>query len=287
MMMWSERRELEFKELGKTGVKIPVLGLGTWGIGGLGRRSDTRDLESIEALRLGLKQGMRFIDTAEMYGAGHSEEVVAKALELDREKVFVATKVSAEHLSFDGVLRSCNSSLSRLKTSYIDLYQIHWPNPRIPITETMKGMEQLVTGGKVRQVGVSNFSVKQTREAQEALSKIRLASNQVEYNLTNRSIETELLPYCMKEQITIIAYSPIAGGQIPKGGRGERWHILDQVASKYGKTRTQIALNWLIAKIPVVAIPKASSLEHLTENVGALGWRLSPNDEHSISQAFT
>jgi diketogulonate reductase-like aldo/keto reductase len=255
-------------------------------MGGLSYRSDAQDSESIEALRLGLKEGMRFIDTAEMYGNGHSEEVVARALEHDRENVFIATKVSAEHLSHDGVLRSCASSLRRLKTSYIDLYQVHWPNPRIPITDTMKGMEQLVREGKVRYVGVSNFSLQQTREAQEALSRTRLASNQVEYNLANRSIEKELLPYSVKEQITIIAYSPIARGQIPRGGRGDHWCVLDKVASRYGKTRTQIALNWLTAKIPVVAIPKAGSLEHITENVAAVGWRLNPNDEHAIDQAF-
>jgi len=277
---------MEFKELGRTGVKIPVLGLGTWGMGGLSHRSDAQDSESIDALRLGLKHGMRFIDTAEMYGNGHSEEVVARALEGDRESVFIATKVSAEHLSLDGVLRSCASSLRRLKTSYIDLYQIHWPNPRIPITETMKGMEQLVMEGKVRYVGVSNFSVQQTREAQEALSRIRLASNQVEYNLANRSIEKELLPYSVKEHITIIAYSPIARGQISKGGHGEHWRVLDQIALRYSKTRTQIALNWLIAKTAVVAIPKAGSLEHVTENAGAVGWGLNPSDEHALDQAF-
>jgi diketogulonate reductase-like aldo/keto reductase len=218
-----------------------------------------------------------------MYGGGHSEEVVAKSVASDRENVFLATKVSAEHLSRDGVLKACASSLRRLQTHYIDLYQVHWPNPRIPITETMKAMEQLVEEGKIRHIGVSNFSVLQTREAQEALSKNYLASNQVEYNLIDRSIESELLPYCEKEKITVIAYSPLARGEISKG---DRWRILDNVASKYGKTRTQIALNWLICKNPVVAIPKAASLEHVTENAGAVGWRLNPEDERAIDLSF-
>lgn len=277
---------MELKELGKSGVKIPVLGLGTWGMGGLTTRSGARDDEAVEALRLGLDLEMSFIDTAEMYGHGHSEEVVAKAVKDRRRDVFIASKVSAEHLSYDGVLKACGSSLKRLQTDHVDLYQVHWPNSRIPIGETMKAMERLVQEGKVRYVGVSNFSVRQTREAQEALSTIDLASNQVEYSLLDRSIEDDLLPYCEKERITIIAYSPIAKGEISRGGRGERWRVLDKIASKYGKTRIQTALNWLIVKKPVVAIPKAASLDHVRENVGAVGWRLNPEDEQALDQVF-
>lgn len=248
--------------------------------------SNARDDDAVKALRHGLKLGMSFVDTAEMYGQGHSEEVVANAVKDRREHVFIATKVSGEHLSRDGVLNACESSLRRLQTSYVDLYQVHWPHPRIPIGETMKAMELLVTEGKVRYIGVSNFSVQQTQEAQAALSHANLASNQVEYSLLNRSIEDKLLPYCEKQSITIIAYSPLAKGQISQDNRGKRWQILDQLASKHRKTRTQLALNWLITKNPVVAIPKASSLEHVTENAGAAGWRLNSEDEHVLNQAF-
>jgi diketogulonate reductase-like aldo/keto reductase len=277
---------MESKELGKSGVEIPVLGLGTWGIGGFGSRLLGGEDADVQALRLGLDLGMRFIDTAEMYANGHSEEVVAKAVKSEREKVFIATKVSPEHLSYDGVLNSCNASLRRLETKYVDLYQVHWPNTRIPISETMKAMEHLVEQGKVRYVGVSNFSVEQTREAQEALSKNALVSNQVEYSLVNRSIEDDLLPYCAKERITVIAYSPIARGRIAQGGRSGQWRMLDQVSAKYDKTRAQVALNWLLAKTPVVAIPKAASLEHVRENGGAAGWRLSEEDQKALSEAF-
>lgn len=277
---------MELKELGKSGQNISVLGLGTWGIGGFSSRILKGDDEGAQALRLGLELGIRFIDTAEMYAHGHSEEVVAKAVKFDRESVFIATKVSPQHLSHDDVIKSCEASLRRLETTFIDLYQVHWPNPSIPITETMKAMELLVTEGKVRHIGVSNFSVRQTREAQEALSKNSLASNQVEYSLVDRSIEEDLLPYSQKEHITIIAYSPVARGQIPHGGRGERWRVLDDIASKYGKTRTQVALNWLIAKDAVVAIPKAASLNHVKENAGAAGWRMSPEDYEALSRVF-
>jgi len=277
---------MEFKELGNSGTKIPVLGLGTWGIGGFSSRHLGGEDDDVRALKLGLDLEMRFIDTAEIYARGHSEEVVAQAVKSQRENVFIATKVSPENLQYDDVIRSCESSLKRLETSFIDLYQIHWPNTSIPVAETMKAMERLVAEGKIRHIGVSNFSVRQTREAQEALSKSTLASNQVEFSLVDRSIEEDLLPYAEKQHITVIAYSPIARGQISKGGRNESWQMLDQIASKYSKTKAQVALNWLIAKKPVVAIPKAASLDHVRENAGAAGWQMSQADYEALNQAF-
>ena len=277
---------MEFKELGTTGVKIPVLGMGTWGIGGLSLRHSGGEDEGVRALKYGLELGMRFIDTAEMYGHGHSEEVVAKAVKDQRDEVFIATKVSAEHLAHDDVLKACEVSLKRLETNYIDLYQVHWPNNRIPIPETMKAMERLVAEGKIRYIGVSNFSVRQTQEAQEALSKAPLASNQVEYSLLERSIEADLLPYAQKEHITIIAYTPVAKGQFAHGGRGERWRLLDEVAAKHRRTKIQVALNWLLVQDEVVAIPKAVSPQHIKENLGAVGWALSKEDIDALNRAF-
>jgi diketogulonate reductase-like aldo/keto reductase len=277
---------VEFKKLGRTAVEIPVLGLGTWGFGGFSSRHLGGEDQAVKALRLGLELGMCFIDTAEMYAHGHSEEVVGMAVGKERESVFIATKVSAENLSYENVLRSCEGSLKHLGMKYVDLYQVHWPNPSIPVGETMKAMEKLVDEGKVREIGVSNFSVRQTREAQEGLSKKTVVSNQVEYSLVERSIEEDLLPYCMKEHVTIIAYSPVARGRISGGGREERWRVLDGIAKKYGKTRTQAALNWLICKDPVVAIPKAGNLEHVRENAGSVGWKLMPEDQAALSNAF-
>jgi diketogulonate reductase-like aldo/keto reductase len=269
-------------------MEIPVVGLGTWGIGGFSNRILGGEEKEVRALRLGLDLGMRFIDTAEMYAHGHSEEVVGTAVGKERESVFIATKVSPANLSHDDVLRSCEASLKRLKTKYVDLYQVHWPNTRIPIRDTMKAMEKLAEDGKVREIGVSNFSVQQTREAQQALSKKTLASNQVEYSLVERSIEEDLLAYCMKEHVTIIAYSPLARGHIPGGGgQEERWRVLESITEKYGKTGAQAALNWLICKEPVVVIPKAVNLEHVRENAGAVGWRLKRDDEDALSKAFS
>lgn len=278
---------MELKHLGKSTVKIPVLGLGTWGMGGLGSRSVKNDHDAINALKLGLELGMSFIDTAEMYGNDHTEEVVARALEGRRESVFLATKVSAEHLSYEGVLKSCDMSLKRLETKYIDLYQVHWPNSRIPISETMKAMERLVKDGKIRSVGVSNFSVQQTRESQQALSRVELASNQVEYSLMERSIEENLLPFAEREKITIIAYCPLARGLIPgNANREHRSQLINQIASKYGKTLSQVALNWLIARKPVVAIPKALNLDHVRENSGAQGWTMLQQDIETLNDVF-
>ena len=277
---------MDFKELGKTGVNIPVLCLGTWGIGGFSSRHLGGEDDQVRALELGLELEMRFIDTAEMYARGHSEEVVAKAVKAQRESVFLATKVSPEHLSSDAVLRSAEASLRRLETKQIDLYQVHWPNPRIPIHETMKAMERLVEEGKVRYIGVSNFSVQQTREAQEALSKNDLTANQVEYSLLDRSIEEDLLPYAAKEHITIIAYSPLAKGLIPQRGSDERLRLLDQIASRYSKTKAQVALNWLLSKGQVVAIPKAANLEHVKENAGAVGWKMNAKDLSALDEGF-
>jgi diketogulonate reductase-like aldo/keto reductase len=278
---------MDYKELGKSGVKVPVLGLGTWGIGGFSSKHVGGDDQAVRALRLGLELEMRFIDTAEMYASGHSEEVVAGAVAAERANVFIASKVSGENLSYERVLRSCESSLRRLQIGYIDLYQVHWPNPSIPVAETMKAMERLLAEGKIRHIGVSNFSVRQTREAQTALSKVDLASNQVEYSLLDRSIEQDLLRFATDEHITIIAYSPVGRGQVAKGGRGRRWEVLEQIARKYGKTKVQVALNWLIVKDPVVAIPKAVSLDHVKENAGAAGWKLNQEDEAALNSAFT
>ncbi len=279
---------MDFKKLGNSKVEVPVLGLGTWGMGGFSsRRLGGGDEGDVEALRLGLKLGMSFIDTAEVYASGHSEEIVARAVGDERESVFIATKVSAENLSYDGVLHACESSLRRLKTNYVDLYQVHWPNPRVPIRDTMRAMENLVAEGKVRNVGVSNFSAKQTRDAQQALSKIRLVSNQVEYSLVERSIEEDVLPYCAKEHVTVIAYSPVGHGNIASGGRDKRWRALDKIAEKYNKTRTQVALNWLIVKEQIIAIPKAGNLQHVKENAAAVGWTLSKEDQDELSETFS
>jgi diketogulonate reductase-like aldo/keto reductase len=275
--------KIEYKELGKTGEKIPALGLGTWGIGGFSYPNYSNDELAIEIIRFAVEIGMNFIDTAEMYGAGHSEELVGEAIKGIREKVFIATKVLPTNFRYEDVIKACERSLRRLKTSYIDLYQLHWPNPSIPIKETMRAMEKLVNEGKIRYIGISNFSVEETVEAMNALSKYEIVSNQVEYSLLVRDIEKDLLDFCRKNKITIIAYSPLARGELLKG---KYYEFLSKIGKKYNKTAAQVALNWLIIKENVVAIPKAFSKAKIVENMGAYGWKLSDEDLKTIDEFF-
>lgn len=264
--------------LGRSGERVPIIGMGTWKMGD--GKAETHRAE-VEALEKGIELGMKLIDTAEVYASGRSETVVGEAIRGIRDKVFVASKVSPEHFAYDDVLASCEASLQRLGVDYIDLYQLHWPNPRIPIQETMKAMDELVSRGKIRYIGVSNFSVRQTIEAQESLPRSELVSNQVRYSPTYREIESDLLPFCEKEKITVIAYSPLDLGQIPAD------RVPKQILRKYEMTPAQIILNWVTYPEQVIAIPKASRLEHVEENATSLDVRLSEEDYQALSRAFS
>ena len=277
---------MQFRVLGRTQESIPVIGLGTWGIGGEMGPDSSQDKAGIKALRLGLDLEMKFIDTAEMYGAGHSEEVVARALEGRRDRVFVASKVSPRHFAYDDVLAAAKRSLKRLGLKQMDLYQLHWPNPKIPLSETMRAMEKLVSDGLTRYIGVSNFSVEQIREAQQSLSHEKIVSNQVEFSLIDRSVEARILPYCQKEGLTLIAYSPLGQGKIPRG-RGSSFKVLDEIAGKLGKSRNQVALGWVLQHESVVAIPKAADPEHLKENAEVADWKTANEDYQRLAKSFS
>ena len=277
---------MQFRPLGRTHESVPVVGLGTWGIGGEMSPDPSRDETGIQALRLGLDLDMKFIDTAEMYAAGHSEEVVARALEGRRDRVFVASKVSPRHFAYDDVLAAAKRSLKRLGLKQMDLYQLHWPNPKISPSETMRAMEKLVSDGLTRYIGVSNFSVEQMKEAQESLSHEKIVSNQVEFSLIDRSVEARILPYCQKEGLTLIAYSPLGQGKIPRG-KGSRFKVLDEVAGKSGKSRNRVALAWVLQHDSVVAIPKAADMGHVKENAEVADWKLDEEDYQKLAKAFS
>lgn len=253
--------------------------------GEMGPNSAT-DKASVEAIRLGLQLGMNLIDTAEMYGAGHSEEVVAQALEGRREQVFLASKVSPRHFAYDDVLYSARMSLKRLNRKQMDLYQLHWPNPKIPIAETMRAMEKLVNDGLIRFIGVSNFSIEQLREAQESLSHEKIVSNQIEYSLVDRSPESGLLDHCQKESVTVIAYSPLGQGKIPRG-KGPAFKVLDEIATRHSRSRNQVALAWVLQHDNVVAIPKASDNGHVRENANVADWKLPSEEQTRLNVAFS
>jgi diketogulonate reductase-like aldo/keto reductase len=269
---------MEHRTLGKTNEKVPLIGMGTWAMGN--RPSGSERSNEIEALRRGTDLGMSLIDTAEMYGYGKCERLVAEAIRDRRDDVFVATKISPDHFHYDDVLESCEASLQRLSVKSIDLYQLHWPNPRIPIKETMRAMEQLVSLGKIRYIGVSNFSIEQTMEAQESLSKNEVVSNQVRYSITSRSIEHSLLPYLERENITVIAYSPLDTGRLPQS------RIPKEMLDKYGMTAAQVMLSWVVQKERIIAIPKAAQIKHVEENAETSDVRLSNDDYKRLSEIF-
>ena len=266
---------MEYRELGRTGVMIPEVGLGTWKYRG-----------GPEPLRRGIELGANLIDTAEMY---RTEDAVGEAIRGIRDRVFLATKVLGSNLRYDQVLRAAENSLRKLNDDVIDLYQIHWPSHSVPIAETMRAMGELVDRGLVRYIGVSNFSVNQMQEAQAAIPNTPIVSNQVLYNLKRRTIDHDLVPYCEENGITIMAYTPLADGSLaarPRGRGGRSWEALETVAREANKTPAQVALNWCLTRPPVVVIPKTNSVSRTEENCGASGWQLSRDQVHKLEAAF-
>ena len=280
--------ETEYREFGRTRVKVSVIGMGTyydfpWTAGSrLASRREGRE-EKVAALKRGIELGINLIDTAEMYD---TESLVGEAIQgFDRDAMFIASKVWITHMRYNQVLRAAQRSLAKLRCDYMDLYQIHWPNPIVPIKDTMRAMEKLVDEGKVKYLGISNFSVSQTRKAEEILANHELASNQVEYSLLARDIEADLLPYCANNNIAILAYRPVAHGALASPS-GKLREIVDEISRKHdGKTPAQIAVNWLVNKSQMVfPIPRASRPERVVENTGAVGWNLDSDDLIKLEQ---
>jgi diketogulonate reductase-like aldo/keto reductase len=254
--------------------------MGTWGMGGRYERDASTTLASIEALQAGLSLGLKIIDTAELYGEGLTEEIVGRAIQGKRDEVYLITKVWKEHLHYDAVLRAAEGSLTRLGTDRIDLYLVHWPSEDVPLEETMQAMEKLVEDGMVGAIGVSNFSPALMEEAQSHLKHTKLAASQFEYNILTREPERDVIPYCRAHDMDIIAHRPFAKGVVA----GNANALLTQLATAYGKTPNQVALNWILSQ-GIVAIPKSSNPQHLKENVGALGWELSAADIERLRSA--
>ena len=274
--------------------KIPVIGLGTWGIGGFMETNSSNDEEAVQSIKDAIKLGYSHIDTAELYGAGYTEALIGNAIKsLDRSKLIITSKVFKTNLKYDDVIASCKKSLEKLQTDFIDIYLIHAPNPEIPLEETMRAMDYLVEQGLIKFIGVSNFSVEQMQEAQK-YSMNKIVANQIPYNLATRNInldrntnnvgscinmESEIIPYCQENDIIIMAYRPIERGFLLKPNS-----LLDRLSKKYGKTKAQIAINWLVSKKDIIAIPKSTSIEHLKENLGAIGWNLTDDDTKLLDE---
>jgi diketogulonate reductase-like aldo/keto reductase len=258
---------MKLKELGNTGVQIPELALGTWQYRG-----------GVESLRAGIELGAFFIDTAELYG---TEPVVGQAIRGIRDRIFLASKVSPRHFRRHDVIKAAECSLKQLNTDYLDLYQLHWPNYTVPIGETMAAMERLFEMGKVRFIGVSNFTLAELRRAQSVLSNTCIVSNQVRYSLVDRTPEEGLLQHCEAHQITLLAFSPLATG-FDHIRRCDPDDVLGQVAAAVGKSRAQVALSWCVSHPAVIAIFKADKADHVRENCAASGWELSAEHLHLL-----
>ncbi|EFD92751.1 MAG: aldo/keto reductase [Candidatus Parvarchaeum acidophilus ARMAN-5] len=257
---------MESKRLGKTRERLSCIGIGTWRI--------KNEKQSIDAIKLGIKNGVNLIDTAEMYG---TERIVGRAIKGEKN-VFIATKVWPTHFKNDSLIKACECSLKNLGVKQIDLYQLHWPNRFINIKETMKTMERLVYEGKIRYIGVSNFNKKELIKAQESLSKYDIVSNQVEYNMIARRPEIELMDYMKKERITMLAYSPFAHGAIFGRRYARLLKNVTEIGNKYEKTVGQIMLRWLIQKDIVIPLTKASTISHMKENIESSRFKINQRD---------
>lgn len=254
---------------------VPVLGQGTWGMGEdpINRQSE------IDALRFGLDNGMKLIDTAEMYGDGAAEELVGKAILGRRDKAFLVSKVLPQNASRSGTIEACEQSLRRLETDHIDLYLLHWRS-QVPLAETLEAFEELVRAGKIRHWGVSNFDVADLVELVGLHGGPAVATNQVLYNLMRRGIEYDLLPWCEQHNIPVMAYSPLEQNRL----LGD--HELRRIADSYSATPAQVALAWVLRNDRIIAIPKAGTPAHVKQNLSALDIALSTDDLAALDRAF-
>ncbi|HWA80776.1 MAG TPA: aldo/keto reductase [Acetobacteraceae bacterium] len=258
------------------GTQVPALGQGTWHMGEQKREAPSE----VRALRLGLDLGLTLIDTAEMYGSGGAERVVAEAIAGRRDEVFLVSKVMPQNASHTGTRAACERSLKRLGTDRIDLYLLHWPGAT-PIGETVAAFETLRAEGKIRAWGVSNFDV----AGMEALTAVRggtvCATNQVLYNLEERGIEFDLLPWCTARGIPVMAYTPLG-----QGGRLLRSRALGQIAARHDVAPATVALAFLLTRPGTIVIPKAVQPAHVRANAAAASLRLDAEDLAVLDAAF-
>jgi aryl-alcohol dehydrogenase-like predicted oxidoreductase len=298
---------MKFVEAG--GARISAIGLGTWQFGSRewGYGDDYAEGTAIEITERALDLGINLIDTAEIYAFGRSERIVGKAIRDRRKDAFVATKVFPVLPLSSIVQQRGIASADRLGVEQLDLYQVHWPNPVVPIAQTMGGMQRLQRTGLVRHVGVSNFSLARWQEAERALGGPVL-TNQVQYSLVNRKPDRDLVPWAAEHDRIVIAYSPLAQGFLsarydgtntPGGVRaGNRLFLpenveraqplltaLKEIAVAHAATPAQVALAWVIRRPNVVAIPGASSVAQLEANVAAADLALSDDDDHRLTSA--
>lgn len=266
---------METRPFGPTGRPVSVIGQGTWQL---------RDKPAaLRALRLGLALGLNHIDTAELYTG--SEEVVGEAIRGRRADVFLVSKVLPKHASRRGVVDHCRASLARLGAGQLDVYLLHWLSHEHPVEESLRGLADAVDQGLTRFVGVSNFDLAALERAQSILGQQKVACDQVYHSPTQRGVENDLLPYCQRNRIALVSYSPFDSGKFPAPG-SQRGPALAAVAARHGATPRQVALNFLARHEGVFVIPKAEAEAHVRDNAGALDFALTKEDVEELDAAF-
>jgi diketogulonate reductase-like aldo/keto reductase len=258
-----------------SGEAVPILGQGTWRMG----EDPRKRKQELAALQLGLDLEMSLIDTAEMYGEGRAEELIAEAISGRRDEVFLVSKFYPQNATRKRMIAACERSLKRLQTDCIDLYLLHWRGT-VPLHETLAGFDELLRAGKIRHWGVSNFDLDDIEELVSLPMGSTLATDQVLYNLSRRGIEWNLLPWCRERTVPIMAYAPVEEGRLLNNVS------LKSIASRYDATPAQIALAWLLRQEGIIAIPKASRPEHVRENRQALQVRLADEDLKELDLMF-
>lgn len=265
------------------GIRIPKIGFGTWRIGGEGVADPTIEEQSKAALCSALEMGYTHFDTAEYYAHGHAEELLAVSIAeagISRDKLFITSKVSPEHLKYDDVLMACENSLRRLKMEYIDLYLIHWPNPRIKLEETFRALNQLVREGKVEHLGVSNFKLRDLKKAKE-LCESPLLTDQVRYSLPDKTyLKNGVLEYCQQNDILLTAYTPVKFRNLKVN------QTLKKIAEVHHATSFQIALAWLTSQPRVITIPMSFNPLHQKENLEAADIELTAEELEILNHLY-
>ena len=258
-----------------SGATMPTFGLGTWRMG----ETAAKRADEVKALAHGLSLGITLIDTAEMYGDGEAETVVADAVGTKRDEIFIVSKVLPSNSSKRGTIAACERSLKRLRTDRIDLYLLHWRGSP-PLRETIEAFEALKDAGKILDWGVSNFDIGEMQELAGTSGGESCATNQVLYNLTRRGIEYDLMPWCRARKMPIMAYSPIEQGRMLGHA------ALRDVAGRHKATPAQVALAWLLRQDGMIVIPKANALAHVEEDMAALDLKLTSDDLATLDRAF-
>ncbi len=297
--------------LGKSNLKVSRVGLGTLAFGH--RTKSIQDKKEIfDCLNFALDNGINLIDTAEEYSGGLTEKYIGEVLKErgDREEVVIVTKVSPIHLSNKNVLKAANHCLERLQTDYIDLFLVHWPWPYSPIPETMKAMDELLEEGKIHYVGVSNFRNIFVQEAMENLQKGEIIVNELEYNLINRNIEKDMLPFLREKEIAVLAYCPLLCGFLTakydeistfpendfrnnyslfkhkenfKHSR-ELFQLMREIAENHNVTPAEVAINWLLKDNDIIPIPGAKKISHIESNIHASQWKLTKEEYSQLTK---